>query len=229
MEPKKNPKYDVHRKRGVIFNFSLALSILVVIAAFQWAVPYQDGPPCCNDEPEQLHTDFYVPVNYRVKEDKPTPDKKPKPIVQQPTEFKPVLNKNIPVESPSVDAEPLSPPDFGDLVVENIPESDTSTFIIVEKMPEPVGGYKTFYKTLSDNLKYPRIAKRTETTGKVFVQFTVNEKGEVQNVSVLRGIGLGCDEEAMRVIQLTKWKAGKQRGRPVKVRMVQPIHFAIHK
>jgi len=95
-------------------------------------------------------------------------------------------------------------------------------------MPEPVGGYEGFYKTLSKNIKYPKRASIDEITGKVFVSFVVNEKSELSDLKVVKGIGSGCDEEAIRVIGLTKWKAGKQRGKPVKVRMMQTINFRIN-
>lgn len=98
-------------------------------------------------------------------------------------------------------------------------------FIVVEKMPEPKGGYVEFYKILNHHIKYPAQAKRMHAKGKVVVEFIVDENGELQNMIVLKGIGMGCDEEAMRVIRLTKWNAGRQRGTPVKVKMVQPIYF----
>ena len=65
------------------------------------------------------------------------------------------------------------------------------------------------------------------TEGKVFVEFTVNEKGELENVHTVTGIGAGCNEEATRVLKLTKWEAGKQRGKAVKVRMVQQVNFTL--
>lgn len=104
-------------------------------------------------------------------------------------------------------------------------EKPDSVFVIVEKMPEPVGGWQTFFKTLGKNIKYPKQATRSTVGGRVFVGFTVNEKGQPQDFSIVKGIGFGCDEEAARVIALTKWNPGKQRGRPVKVRLVQPVMF----
>jgi protein TonB len=109
------------------------------------------------------------------------------------------------------------------------PEKEPEIWTIVEKMPEPVGGLEGFYNTLRKNLKYPNRARRMETEGRVLVQFTIDEDGNLSDFSVLRGIGDGCDEEAIRVISLTKWNAGKQRGRPVKVRMVQPVYFSLEK
>ncbi len=106
-------------------------------------------------------------------------------------------------------------------------EKVVEVWTFVEKMPEPIGGWQTFFKTLIKNIKYPRSASRTNISGKVFVGFIINENGEPQDISIIKGIGYGCDEEAMRVIALTKWNPGKQRGIPVKVRMVQPVNFCL--
>ena len=118
------------------------------------------------------------------------------------------------------------PVNFGAI---EIPEETIKpdTFRVVEKMPEPVGGWSAFYNTLSKNIKYPRLAARERVGGKVFVEFTVNNKGELSHFKIIKGIGYGCDEEAKRVIALTKWNPGKQRGQPVNVKMVQPITFAL--
>jgi len=64
--------------------------------------------------------------------------------------------------------------------------------------------------------------------GKVFVQFIVDKAGNITNVTAVKGIGAGCDEEAVRVIKGSpKWKPGKQRGKAVKVRMILPITFKL--
>jgi len=64
--------------------------------------------------------------------------------------------------------------------------------------------------------------------GRVFVQFVVDKDGSITNVEVLKGIGGGCDEEAVRVVKnAPKWNPGKQRGRPVRVKMVLPITFKL--
>jgi len=85
-----------------------------------------------------------------------------------------------------------------------------------------------FYEYVSKNLKYPSQARRMGVEGKVFVQFVVDKDGSISQVQSIKGIGAGCDEEAVRVLQnAPKWKPGKQRGRPVRVRMVLPITFKL--
>jgi Ca-activated chloride channel family protein len=106
-------------------------------------------------------------------------------------------------------------------------EDSENTFILVESMPEFTGGQKALDAFLVSNLRYPQSAKEMCIMGKVYVSFLIDKAGNVTNVKVLRGIGCGCDEEAVRVIKLTsgKWKPGKQNGKPVKVTMTIPIQF----
>jgi len=77
-------------------------------------------------------------------------------------------------------------------------------------------------------MRYPVQARRMGIEGRVFVQFVVQKDGSLQEIQVIKGIGAGCDEEAVRVIKKSKnWKPGKQRGRAVKVRMIIPIVFRL--
>lgn len=232
MEPKKNPKYDVHSQRGTIFQISLAITLALVIMAFQWRVPVEkkETPGSVTLVSHKFIEDVIPSTSIKAEEPPKARELKPtKPIT--PTEF-------IIASMPSVDNEPSTTTiDQGEPIDNSLPfgaidltpeVSSDSVFIIVEKMPEPIGGYEGFYNGLSKNLKYPRRASQDEVTGKVFVSFVVNEKSELSEFKVLKGIGHGCDEEAIRVIGLSKWNAGKQRGRPVKVRMVQTINFRLN-
>ena len=98
-----------------------------------------------------------------------------------------------------------------------------------EVVATPEGGMKTFYQYLKKNLDYPRQARRMGVQGKVFVEFIVGKDGTLEEVTVLRGIGAGCDEEASRLIEESpKWKPAKQRGRPVRMKMTIPIFFKLN-
>ena len=101
-------------------------------------------------------------------------------------------------------------------------------FTIVEDQPAPPGGMSAFYKYVATTLRYPAQARRMGIEGKVFVQFVVDKDGSLTDVQAIKGIGAGCDEEAVRVIsKAKKWKPGRQRGRAVKVRMILPITFKL--
>jgi protein TonB len=108
------------------------------------------------------------------------------------------------------------------------PEESNEPFIVVENPPLPEGGFEGFGKYLQKNLKYPEQARRMNVEGKVFVQFIIDKDGSPTDITVLKGIGSGCDEEAVRVIKnMPKWTPGKQRGKPVRVRMSLPIVFKL--
>ncbi|MCH8317898.1 MAG: TonB family protein, partial [Bacteroidetes bacterium] len=115
--------------------------------------------------------------------------------------------------------------DFDEEVEEEVAES---VFLIVEEMPEFEGGQKELYKYLQQNINYPEVAKMSCLQGKVYVSFVVGADGQIIDATILKGIGSGCDEEALRVIrEMPNWIPGTQRGRNVNVRYVIPINFSL--
>ena len=105
---------------------------------------------------------------------------------------------------------------------------EAEVFLIVEEPPTFPGGEAALYKWLGENLKYPEEAKELGIQGRVFVAFVVEPDGSTSNVVVKRGIGGGCDEEAIRIVKaMPKRAAGKQRGQPVRVQFNLPIKFTL--
>ncbi|MCE7068094.1 M56 family metallopeptidase [Dyadobacter sp. CY326] len=99
-------------------------------------------------------------------------------------------------------------------------------FTVVEEQPEYPGGQQAMFQFLGRNIKYPTKAARANVSGKVFLQFIVTENGNVRDITVLKGLGFDCDEEAARVLALfPKWKPGRQNGKPVNVKFTLPINF----
>lgn len=99
---------------------------------------------------------------------------------------------------------------------------------LIETRAEPEGGLLNFYKYIARKLRYPSKARQRGVSGRVFVKFDVNIDGTVGNVRVLRGIGSGCDEEAVRIIKNgSKWVPATQRGKTVKSMMTIPINFKL--
>lgn len=97
-----------------------------------------------------------------------------------------------------------------------------------DKMPEFPGGNEGMTKFIINTLKYPETAKKAKVEGRVMVKFVVDEKGKVVNPSILKGIGSGCDEEALRTVKLMPdWKPGEKEGKPVAVEMILPIAFKL--
>jgi protein TonB len=227
MEAKKNPRADLHQQRHKFFLIGLVTSISMLIMAFEWKTEKRDTMVRRFD-----HTMEILPIIPSTEIETP---KLPKQIAP------PLINKATSVIT-------LSPTDFSespDDIETKIPEfkfddplagtptytetevDTTATFVFVEKQPEPVGGLKAFYETISRKIKYPNQARRQGAEGKVTIEFVVNRKGAIADMKVIGGIGAGCDEEAMRVIALSKWEAGKQRGKPVNVRISMPIYFRL--
>ncbi|MEP3388702.1 MAG: TonB family protein [Reichenbachiella sp.] len=98
----------------------------------------------------------------------------------------------------------------------------------VEVLPDPSGGMTEFYQWVAGNMKYPTQARKDGIEGKVFVQFIVDETGQLTEVKSIKGIGAGCDAEAVRVMKsAAKWAPGLVDNKPVKVRMILPITFKL--
>ena len=108
-------------------------------------------------------------------------------------------------------------------------EATDGVFTVVEEPAVPKEGMTAFYDYISQNLKYPEQAKNAGVEGRVYVQFVVSETGEITNVKSVKGIGAGCDDEAVRVIQnAAAWNPARHKGQIVKHRMIVPINFALN-
>lgn len=112
--------------------------------------------------------------------------------------------------------------------VTKVVTANDSTYSEVEQMPVFPGGEQAMFSFLQKNIHYPEEARKKKVAGRVFVNFVVNKNGGVQDVKLLRGIGSGCDEEAMRVVKMMPdWKPGLNKGEPVNVVMNLPISFSL--
>jgi TonB family protein len=111
----------------------------------------------------------------------------------------------------------------------NVEENEeTEVFTVVEQSPEFPGGGDKLNCYLAENLHYPAEAREKAISGTVYVQFVIDKTGQISDAKVLRGIGSGCDEEALRVIKaMPRWKPGMQRGKPVKTLFNLPIKFSL--
>lgn len=113
-------------------------------------------------------------------------------------------------------------------VIKAVPEKEGEVFILVEEAPSFPGSDRAQKRYFSENIKYPEEAKKNGIQGTVFVSFVVEPDGSITNAQVLRGIGGGCDEEAIRVIEnMPKWNPGKTRGKNVSVKFNLPIKFSL--
>lgn len=122
--------------------------------------------------------------------------------------------------------------DIIDVVEPQIPVNDVPVteqiFTWAEEMPNFPGGNGELLGFFARNINYPEIAIRAEVEGKVILSFVVDKNGGIEDVNVIKGIGAGCDEEAMRVIKsMPRWNPGKQNGKPILTRINVPVVFKL--
>ncbi|AWW29394.1 energy transducer TonB [Echinicola strongylocentroti] len=223
MEAKKTPKADLSKKSGMFLNLGLLVSVGLTLFAFEYKT-YESGElmdlGTVEDDFEEL---LDIPI---TEQPPPPPPPVEQPIIEEiPDEVE--IEEKIEV---NFDVEVQEETVIKEVVIEDAPvqEKAEEIFDVVETMPTPPGGMEGWNKYLSKNLKYPTQARRMGIEGTVYVVFVVNTDGSIQDVGILRGIGGGCDEEAMRVVRnAPNWQPGKQRGRPVRVKMRLPIRFKL--
>lgn len=223
MEAKKTDKADLTKKTWLFFNIGLTTSLLLAVMAFEYRKYDDTGVKDLNKNMNQTEEILEVPPT-----DQPPP---PPPKIQQPqiveVPDEEEIEEEIKVE---FDVEVTEDTKVAEItmVVEEPKEDVDEIFNIVEETATPKGGMQAFYDYVGKKLKYPAQARRMGTEGKVFVQFVINRDGTISDVVAIKGIGAGCDEEAVRIIQSSPaWAPGKQRGKPVKQRMVLPITFKL--
>lgn len=223
MELKKNPKLDYRKKSALFFNIGLVLSLSLIISAFEWKFVENVSTV---DFGESLSMDELMIVPITEQPPPPKPQLKQIKLIEVANEIEiDVEDIIVTYDMAEVDIIEDIIPDLGK------PEDEIVDVVhdIVQTMPSFEGGISEFYKFVSKNLKYPAQARRMGIEGKVFVYFVVDKDGSLSDIKVVKGIGAGCDEEVLRITNLSpKWNPGKQRGVPVRVRMMMPITFRLN-
>ncbi len=223
MEAKKTESADLTKKTSFFFSIGLLLTMALVFMAFEWR-SYEDS--LVNLQGKSTNT-FEEMLEVPPTEQPPPPA----PIIQQPQivevpdeeEIKEDLNLKF-------DVEVTEETKVEEVVVAPVEEKENvdEIFSVVEESAEPKGGMPAFYKFVGEKIKYPAQARRMGVEGRVFVEFVVNRDGSIVDVRSIKGIGAGCDEEAVRIVQSAPaWKPGKQRGKAVRQKMVIPIIFKL--
>jgi len=215
---RKNPKADLKKKYTRVFETSLIIVLVLLIAAFKY-FPRIQGQKLKVQGPQEL-VDVEDIVNTKQETAPPPPPKPPIPIEAPSDE---VLD-DVEIEDTELDenAQVNTPPPPPPKVEEE--EAAPQFFVAVEEMPKPIGGIAAIQK----RIVYPEIAKRAGVQGRVFIKAFVDENGNVVKAEVIKGIGAGCDEAAIKAVMATKFKPGKQRGKPVKVQVSIPILFKLN-
>ncbi len=218
---KKYAHANLQQFTRVFGNVGLVLTLLFIIWAFE-KKNYDDSGLL---DLGSVDDDFEDILEIPPTEQPPPPPPKIKlpEIIEVPDEEE--IEEEIEVE---LDVEVTEETVVEEIVFEEAPEEENvdEIFTIVEEPAGFPGGLSAFYQYLKKEIKYPRQAQRMGIEGRVFVQFIVERDGTLTDIKVVKGIGAGCDEEAVRVLQNSpKWKPGKQRGRAVRQKMIQNILF----
>ncbi len=222
MDAKKTDKANLRKKTGLFFNIGLFATMLFVVVAFNWK-DYDEEFVNLGQTQENYEELLEIPPT-----EQPPP---PPPKIQQPEIIEVPDEEEIEEEiEVDLDVEITEETVIEEIIVDEAPEEETAdeVFLVVEDPATPPGGYPAFYEYIAKNLKYPAQARRMGIEGKVFVQFVVDTNGALTEVQAVKGIGAGCDEEAVRVIKgAPKWSPPKQRGKAVKQRIIVPIVFQL--
>lgn len=223
MEAKKTENASLSKKSGFFFNIGLFVSMCLIVLAFEWK-KYDDGPLM---DLGQVSDDFEELLEIPPTEQPPPPP----PKIQQPEIIEVPDEEEIEEEiEVDLDVEITEETVIEEIIVDEAPEEEVAdeVFTIVEDAATPPGGYQAFYEYVGKKMKYPAQARRMGIEGRVYVQFVVDKDGTLTEVQAVKGIGAGCDEEAVRVLKgAPKWSPPKQRGKPVKQRIILPITFKL--
>lgn len=211
---RKNPKVDLKIKYNRTFEIALIIALALMIVAFKF---FPDITP-----PKQIVTATQEVVDVEdiditKQENRPPPPPRPAIPIESPSDE---ALDDVPIMSSELEvAKEVAPPPKPQ-------ETEEETyFVAVEELPEPIGGIAG----IQSLVVYPEIARRAGVEGTVYVEAYVDEGGIVTKTMIVKGIGAGCDEAAATAVSKTKFKPGKQRGKPVKVRMSIPIRFRLQK
>ncbi|PAU92824.1 energy transducer TonB [Aliifodinibius salipaludis] len=217
----KNPKYDLRTYYKLFWEVGLIVSLLIFIGLTKIDFDVKKSEITFKGEQEVIEMEEVVQTQ---QQDRPPPPPRPQvPVAVPNSEIIEDVEINIDAEIDMDEALDMPPPPQEEEAAEEEEEEDF--FVSVEKMPK----MKSSLAELQQNIVYPDRAQKAGIEGRVIVQFIVNEKGEVEDPRVIRGIGGGCDEEAVRVAKLAKFEPGEQRGVPVRVQYSLPIMFMLRK
>ena len=226
MEIKKSPKADLESKKSTFILIGLVVSLFVIWRVFE----YKSYDKQSLDEFQRTVEVIEEEMVEITKQEQPKPQPPaPKPqvtqieIVDNEEEIEDEIEIDAEVSQDEVIEEYFAPAEIEE---EEIVEAEI--FKVVEVMPEVPGGAAKMMEYIQKNMKYPMMARESDIQGRVFVNFVVEPDGSISNVAVIRGIGGGCDEEAVRVVEsMPKWNPGKQRGTAVRCAFTVPIIFKL--
>jgi periplasmic protein TonB len=214
----KNYKFDLRKHYKLFLEVSLITSLSILILAFKFFpdISYERD---LVEAPQELFT--VEDIQQTKHEYLPPPPPKPAIVIASPMDD---ILEDIDIASTELDlTEEIAPPPPPRKEDKKIVEEEPQYFVVVEEMPEPIGGIAA----IQSKIVYPDIARRAGVEGTVYILAYLTEEGNVVKTEVAKGIGGGCDEAAASAVLTTKFKPGKQRGKPVRVKVMIPVKFQL--
>ncbi len=214
---RKKPKANLHQHYNINLQIGFIATLIIMIAMFRVNLNFSSDFEITVTEQEVIAMEEVIRTEQQL-----TPPPPPRPPAPEPVPDDEIvedmfynLDTEMDLDAP-LDLPPPPPP-------EEEEEEEPEVFIIVQDMPELIGGMDAIYQ----NLRYPEIARQAGIEGRVVVRFVIDEEGRVTNPEIIRGIGGGCNEAAIAAVQQVRFTPGRQRGRAVKVQYTIPIVFRL--
>lgn len=229
MEAKKSEKANLENKKGLFLELGLIVALAIVIYAFEFK-SYDK-----QEEDKQLTEAVSQVEEMVIQTQQEEPPEPPKQEVElSPTEFE-IVDDNAVIED-EFKLQDFENVTDGSLLTNTVEikqelpeeEEEQPIFKVVEQQASFPGGPTKLYEYLAKNIKYPQQARETGTQGKVYLTFVVERDGSITDIKILRDIGSGCGEEAIRVVKsMPKWQPAKQRGKVVRQQFNLPVNFSL--
>ena len=220
MQLRKNPEADLERRKMSFWMIGALTALAITLVAFEWTTFDRSREDLGALELDLIEEEVIPPSAT------PPPPPPPPPAPTQVIEI--VDDEEEVVETETVEMEVQENTEVQAPVQREEEVVEEQIFTIVEDMPAYPGGELEMRKYLGKSSKYPQMALDAGIQGTVFLTFEVDKDGKIKDVKVLRGIGGGCDEEAIRVVKaMPQWSPGKQRGKPVRVQFNLPVKFTL--
>ncbi len=224
METKKTPKADLENKRRIFLQIGIVLALVGALVAFEWKQ---------YERPDyDLGT---LDLDFIEEEDIPItrPEQPPPPPPPEPSQELIIVDDDVDIEEEfTIDVEATATTEIQEFTPDVVEEEEVEEdviFTVVEDQPQFPGGEEARRRYLEENLRYPTMAREAGIQGTVFLTFVVEPDGSISDVRVLRGIGGGCDEAAVRAVKnMPRWEPGRQRGQPVRVQFNMPVRFILN-
>ncbi len=225
MKTKKSKKADLENKRTLFLEIGLVLALALVFWGFQWTKSELKTESLGTLQDLQGEEEI-IPITRQELQKPPTPPK-PQPVVLELN----IVDDDVELEDEfELDDFEADQDEMIEMVfVEEEDDDDDYIFVLVEDMPLFQGkDLDGFHRYIQGKISYPRIAEENSISGTVHVEFVINKSGNLVDINIMRGVDSSLDNEVIRALKAApKWTPGKQRGKPVLVRMSMPVKFTL--